>query len=236
MINCLIVDDEPIARNGLIEHIGQVDFLNVAATCKDAFQALSELRNNEIDLLFIDIQMPIISGINFVKSLSKPPLIIFTTAYHQYALESYELDAFDYLLKPISFPRFLKSALKVKKHFELVQNKKQEDNDLFFFIKCDRRIEKINFNDIIYINGLSNYLTIHTSNRSYTTYLTFKSLEEKLPPSKFIRIHKSYLIAIHAIQRIENDFVLVQNISLPISKHYKNNLKNRIDIQFYKRT
>ncbi|HXS35714.1 MAG TPA: LytTR family DNA-binding domain-containing protein [Flavipsychrobacter sp.] len=235
MINCLIVDDEPIARQGLAEHIRQVEFLNPVAECKSAIEAATWLQHKSIDLIFLDIQMPKLTGIDFVKNLAAPPLIIFTTAYSQYALEGYELDVLDYLVKPISFPRFLKAALKARDYIDARIKTVSHVTDDFFFIKCDQRLEKIMIADVLYIEGMANYIIVHTKQKKYITYLTFKGIEEQLPPNSFIRIHKSYLVAISAVRSIDGAEVILDNISLPLSKNYKDEVMDRIGKKLFKR-
>ena len=234
VINCLVVDDEPIAREGIMEYIRQIDYLNPVAQCKSAAEAAGLLQKNKIDLIFIDIQMPKLSGIEFVKALADPPLIIFTTAYSEYALEGFELDVVDYLLKPISFPRFLKSVEKAQSYLH-ARNKEIGITQDFFFIKCNGKIEKITMADVIYIEAMANYVIIHTQQKKYITYLTFSGIEEQLPSHLFVRIHKSYLVAISAIQTIDGSEVVIGSIRLPMSKNYRNNIMNRIEPRLMKR-
>ena len=234
MINCLIVDDEPIAREGMLEHIRQVDYLNPVAQCKSAIEAAGMLQKASIDLIFIDIQMPRLTGIEFVKALAAPPLIIFTTAYSEYALEGFELDVVDYLLKPISFPRFLKAAEKAQSYLHARDKDLSITND-FFFIKCNGKIEKIVMADVQYIEGMANYVVIHAKPKKYITYLTFSGIEEQLPAHLFVRIHKSYLVAISAIQTIDGSSLTTETATLPISKNYKNEVMNRIERKLLKR-
>jgi DNA-binding LytR/AlgR family response regulator len=234
VINCLVVDDEPIAREGILEYIRQIDYLNPVAQCKSAAEAASLLQKNKIDLLFIDIQMPKLSGIEFVKALANPPLIIFTTAYSEYALEGFELDVVDYLLKPISFSRFLKSVDKAQSYLN-ARNKEVSITQDFFFIKCNGKIEKIIMADVIYIEAMSNYVIIHTRQKKYITYLTFSGIEEQLPAHLFVRIHKSYLVAISAIQTIDGSEVITSTLRLPLSKNYRNEVMNRIEPRYIKR-
>ena len=177
--------------------------------------------------------MPKITGIDFVKSMPTPPLIIFTTAYPQYALEGYELDILDYLLKPVSFPRFLKAVLKARDYIG-ARTTNYIAND-FFFIKCDQRLEKILISDVLYIEGMVNYIIVHTKQKKYITYLTFKGIEARLPQGLFIRIHKSYLVAIHAIRSIDSADVILEHISLPLSKNYKEEVMNTINKKSFKR-
>jgi|APCry1669188910_1035180.scaffolds.fasta_scaffold01382_8 DNA-binding LytR/AlgR family response regulator len=234
VINCLIVDDEPIARKGLLEYIRQIDYLNAVAQCKSATEAASLLQKNKIDLIFMDIQMPKLTGIEFVKALANPPLIIFTTAYSEYALEGFELDVVDYLLKPISFARFLKSAEKAQSYIH-ARNKEVSITPDFFFIKCNGKIEKIIMADVVYIEAMANYVIIHTNQKKYIAYLTFSGIEEQLPAHLFVRIHKSYLVAISAIQTIDGNDVMTSSMRLPMSKNYRNDVMNRIESLLFKR-
>lgn len=234
MINCLVVDDEPIARQGLLEHISQIDFLHTIAACKNAIEASSFLNKQPVDLIFLDIQMPKLTGIEFIKQLKNPPLIILTTAYPEYAIEGYELNVLDYLLKPISFTRFLKSALKVQEYLIKQNNASIKHND-YFFIKCDQKLQKIVVKDVLYVEAMSNYVVIHTKNKKFITYITFKGLEEKLPPELFIRIHKSYIVSIHSIEAINPNEVILEKNSLPLSKTYRDEVINRIGDWIIKR-
>jgi DNA-binding LytR/AlgR family response regulator len=234
MINCLVVDDEPIAREGIMEYIRQIEYLNPVAQCKSAVEAAGLLQKNKIDLIFLDIQMPKLTGIEFLKALADPPLVIFTTAYSEYALEGFELDVVDYLLKPISFARFLKSAEKAQSYLH-ARNKEVSITNEFFFIKCNGKIEKIIMADVIYIEAMANYVIIHTRQKKYITYLTFSGIEEQLPAQLFVRIHKSYLVAISAIQTIDGNEVITSSMGLPLSKNYRNDVMNRIDSRFLRR-
>ena len=234
MINCLVVDDEPIAREGILEYIRQIDYLNAVAQCKSAAEAAGLLQKNKIDLIFTDIQMPKLNGIEFVKALANPPLIIFTTAFSEYALEGFELDVVDYLLKPISFPRFLKSVEKAQNYLH-ARNKEVSITQDFFFIKCNGKIEKIILAEVIYIEAMANYVIIHTRQKKYITYLTFSGIEHQLPADLFVRIHKSFLVAISAIQTIDGNEVITDSMRLPLSKNYRNEVMSRIESRFIKR-
>ena len=234
MINCLVVDDEPIAREGLMEYVRQIDYLNPVAQCKSAAEAAGLLQKNKIDLIFLDIQMPKLTGIEFIKALAEPPLVIFTTAYSEYALEGFELDVVDYLLKPISFARFLKSVEKAQNYLH-ARNKEVSITSDFFFIKCNGKIEKIVMAEVIYIEAMSNYVIIYTRQKKYITYLTFSGIEEQLPAHLFVRIHKSYLVAISAIQTIDGNEVVTNLMRLPLSKSYHNEVMSRIESRFIKR-
>jgi DNA-binding LytR/AlgR family response regulator len=234
MINCLVVDDEPIAREGMMEYVRQIDYLNPVAQCKSAAEAAGLLQKHKIDLIFLDIQMPKLTGIEFVKALANPPLVIFTTAYSEYALEGFELDVVDYLLKPISFARFLKSAEKAQSYLN-ARNKEVSITNDFFFIKCNGKIEKIIMDEVIYIEAMANYVIIYTRQKKYITYITFSGIEEQLPAELFVRIHKSFLVAISAIQTIDGNEVITSTMRLPLSKNYRNDVMSRIESRFIKR-
>jgi DNA-binding LytR/AlgR family response regulator len=234
MINCLVVDDEPIAREGMMEYVRQIDYLNPVAQCKSAAEAAGLLQKHKIDLIFLDIQMPKLTGIEFVKALAEPPLVIFTTAYSEYALEGFELDVVDYLLKPISFARFLKSVEKAQSYLH-ARNKEVSITNDYFFIKCNGKIEKIIMAEVIYIEAMANYVIIYTRQKKYITYLTFSGIEDQLPTELFVRIHKSYLVAISAIQTIDGNEVITSSMRLPLSKNYRNDVMSRIEPRFIKR-
>jgi len=234
VINCLVIDDEPIAREGIMEYIRQISYLSAVAECKSASEAAGLLQKNKIDLIFTDIQMPQLSGIEFVKALANPPLIIFTTAFSEYAMEGFELDVIDYLLKPISFSRFLKSVEKALSYLNTKNREVEMIND-FFFIKCNGKIEKLLMNDVIYVEAMANYVIIHTKQKKYVTYLTFSGIEEQLPANLFVRIHKSYLVAVSAIQTIDGNEVITTLMRLPMSKNYRNDVMSKIESRFIKR-
>ncbi|MBS1520590.1 MAG: response regulator transcription factor [Bacteroidetes bacterium] len=235
MINCLIVDDEPIARQGIMEYIDQVEFLHAAAVCKNAIEASSALQNNHIDLVFLDIQMPKITGIDFLKNLSNPPLVIFTTAFPEYAIEGYELNVMDYLLKPISFERFFKAVLKVQAYLSLRLRHEVTQVENYFFIKSNQKIEKVLIEDILYVEALSNYVILYTKNKKHIVYMSFKGMESQLPEGLFIKIHKSYIVAVNAIQTIDNNEVILADHILPISKSYRMQVMQRIERNLFKR-
>jgi DNA-binding LytR/AlgR family response regulator len=234
MINCLVVDDEPIAREGIMEYIRQIDYLNPVGQCKSAVEAAGLLQKHKIDLIFIDIQMPKLTGIEFVKALATPPLIIFTTAYSEYALEGFELDVVDYLLKPISFARFLKSAEKAQSYLH-ARSREVSINEDFFFIKCNSKIEKIVMSEVTYMEAMANYVIIHTRQKKFITYLTFSGIEEQLPAHLFVRIHKSYIIAVSAILTIDGNDVITGSVRLPMSKNFRHEVMSRIESRLIKR-
>ena len=201
MINCIAVDDEPLALKLLEDNISKVPYLNLVAQCNDALEATKALQENTVDLIFIDIQMPGLSGLEFVKSLVQKPMIIFLTAYKQYALQGYDLDVVDYLVKPVPLERFIKACNKAKEIFDL-RNAKKESNTTaspeYFFQHVDYSLVKIMFNDIIWVEGLRDYVKIHlkSANRPLVVRKIIKAMEAELPASKFIRIHKSFIVVI----------------------------------------
>ena len=229
-LNCLIIDDEPVARKGLEEYVQEIDFLHCVASCENALKAASYLNQEKIDLIYLDIHMPKLSGIEFLKTLKNPPLTIFTTAYSDYALEGYTLDVIDYLVKPISFDRFLKAS---QKALEFSQLKARAENNTtpqvdYFFVKCDRKFEKVFFRDVIYIEGLQNYAVIHVGERKLVTYITLTSLENQLPKEQFLKVHKSFIISVPHVQAIEKDEIIINNIRIPISRSLHDDVVRQI--------
>ncbi|HMG13885.1 MAG TPA: LytTR family DNA-binding domain-containing protein [Saprospiraceae bacterium] len=235
-LKCLIVDDEPIARKIIEEFISDIDFLELTGIAENPLKAASLMNINEIDLVFMDIQMPKMNGIAFLKSFKNLPLVIMTTAYTEYALESFELDVLDYLVKPIGFERFLKAVNKAHEFYILKSKKKTTSTQDFFFLKTGQKIEKVILKDVLYIEGLSNYVIVHTITKKYVSYLTSKSVEEQLPGNDFIRIHKSYLVAVKSIALLEgNEVKLINDVKLPISRHYKEEVMKMIGKMLFKR-
>ncbi|MES2371185.1 MAG: LytTR family DNA-binding domain-containing protein [Bacteroidota bacterium] len=223
-IQCMIIDDEPLARKGLKEYIADVDFLRLDAEFDSAFSAMDKLNDGTIQLLFLDIQMPKMNGIELLRSLPKPPLVIVTTAYPQYALEGYELDVLDYLVKPISFSRFVKAAMKAKEHISsrnLSAPLAGAARDDHFFIKTDNTLVKILYIDMLFAEATQNYVTIHTKDKKYLTHLTFKSIEENLPATEFLKVHKSYIVNLSRINSIDTDGIVIGAHTIPISRANK---------------
>lgn len=222
-IACLIVDDEAMAREIIATHLSKLDNITVVASCSNAMEAFQIIGNQDIDLVFLDINMPEISGISFAKSINKNIRIIFTTAYRDYAVEGFELQAVDYLLKPISFERLLKA---VNTYFEVYKPSKNKEDQLgdpadFMFVRSDRRMLKIDFNTIIYIESYSDYIKIHLKNETVVTRETISTVEAKLPNSQFLRIHRSYIISISHISSFTNEHVVINGKTLTISRSYK---------------
>jgi DNA-binding LytR/AlgR family response regulator len=222
-ISCLIVDDEAVARDIIANHLSKIDNIEVVSSCANAIEAFNYINTHDIDLIFLDINMPEISGISFAKSINKNIKIIFTTAYRDYAVEGFELKAVDYLLKPISFERLLKA---VNTYFEIYTKPESiivegDTSNDFMFVRSDRIMVKIDFNDIVYIESYSDYIKIHLAEKTIVTRETISAIEAKLPKEKFIRIHRSYIIALSQIKSFTNEQIAISNKSLPISRSYK---------------
>lgn len=233
-IRCLIIDDEPLARQGIREYIADVEFLQLAGEFDNALAAADRITGGEIDLLFLDINMPRISGVEFFKTLRNPPPVIFTTAYPEFALEGFELDALDYLVKPVSFERFLKAALRAREYYEVRRRNETarveatETPASYFFIKADNRLVKIEYSEIMFAEALENYVVIHTTTKKYMTYLTFRAVEEYLPAQNFIRTHKSYIVAMNRVDAIEGNDLRVGDHLVPVSRNLREAVMNRL--------
>lgn len=231
MINCIIIDDEPLARKGLREYIADVDFLHLGGEYDNPLKAMDMLMGQKVDLIFLDIQMPKITGLDFLKTLANPPLVIFTTAYPEYAIDGFELNAADYLLKPFSFDRFWKGIIKARTLLEAGKSPSLQpiiiETD-HFFIKTDNKLVKINYADILYVEALQNYIAVHTAAKKYITYLTFKAIEESLPLHFFLKVHKSYLVALSKIESIEANEIIIGAHHIPISRSMKDEVMEKI--------
>jgi DNA-binding LytR/AlgR family response regulator len=233
MINCLIVDDEPLARQLLEGYISQLPGLNCLAACQSAIEAFSMLHEHRVDVMFLDIQMPGITGVNFMRSLKNAPRVIFTTAYSEYAVDAFELEAVDYLLKPITFERFIKAIQKLKPGNEVPVDKPAtpsvQENTGHIFLKVDRRLIKIDLADIIYIEAYGDYLKVHTATQTYVTYMTFNKIEQLLPATGFMRIHRSTMVNTAYIRFIEGNFVRVGEQDLAIGQSYRDRLMGSLN-------
>jgi DNA-binding LytR/AlgR family response regulator len=234
MINCIIVDDEPLALDVLETYVERVPNLHLVQRCNNAFEAFEAIKQHKIDLVFLDIQMPQVTGIDFIKSLTQAPRVIFTTAYPNYAIEGFDLDAVDYLLKPIAFDRFLKAVNKASAAIEKVQQSsedtdktdepKEEEAPNFIFVKSDKKLIKIKYEDIIFIEGLKDYVIIRINTGRVITLQTMKSLEEKLPSDQFRRIHRSYIVRLDRVDAVIGSQVEIDKKQLPIGKNYRDEL------------
>jgi DNA-binding LytR/AlgR family response regulator len=223
-VKCIIVDDEPFARKGLQGYIEKTGFLDLVAVCEDAIQLNVIIKEQKVDLVFLDIEMPYMTGIDFLKAANNPPKVIFTTAYEQYALQSYELDVLDYLLKPVSFERFLKAANKAYDYFK----SKETGAADFMFIKAGNKLEKIYFDQVYFFEALENYVSVYLNDKKIITRSTLKALQQQLPPALFIQSHKSYLVNINAVQSIEDNMLNVHKYQVPISKYLKDEVIKKI--------
>lgn len=226
MIRCLAIDDEPLALELLEDNISKVPFLQLIAACDNAMEAMKVMQQEPIDLLFLDIQMPGLTGLQFIQSMPAPPMIILITAYEKYALEGYNLDVTDYLVKPVSLDRFVKACNKAKQLFDLRTQQKSAGITVmpgYFFVNVDYSLVKITVSDIIYIEGLKDYIRIHlkSTQRPIVTRMPMKTIEEQLPASGFIRIHKSYIVSVSFITAIRKSSVFIDNLELPVSDSYR---------------
>lgn len=238
MIRVLAIDDEPLALRQLATYIKKVDFLELAGECQSASEAKEIMDREPIDALFIDINMPDVNGMDFVKSLDVPPLVVFTTAYSDYAVDGYKVNAVDYLLKPFSMADFRRAAVKVKEQHDLRHNEpivSQVDSDDSIFFKTEHRIVRIKIDDIRFIEGMSEYLKIHTDGRQkpVIVLLSMKKLEDRLPKSKFMRVHRSFIINLSKIQEvIKNRVIMDEDTNIPVGDLYKDTFNNYIESKF----
>jgi DNA-binding LytR/AlgR family response regulator len=235
-IKCLVIDDELPAREIIQKYIAGVDALELAGSCANAVEALSFLQSNTVELLFLDIQMPHILGTNFMRTLKSPPKVIFTTAYRKYAVEGFELDAVDYLLKPISFDRFLKSVNKILQvNLQINSPSPAAENHAepaqpFLYLRVDRKMVKVLFNDILYIEGLRDYVRIFTTSKTIVTKHLLATLEEMLPSDAFLRIHRSYIISISKIDSYNTDTIEIAKKELPIGRLFKHDVNKLLNL------
>lgn len=224
-LRCVIVDDEPLASEGLTKYVEVIDYLSLIGVAENPIELNKILESQAVDLIFLDIQMPHMTGLDFLKIKTNLPMVILTTAFPNYALEGFQFDVVDYLLKPITFNRFFKATNKAK---ELYFLKNQAINSIshvaepdFLFIKCESKYEKILVDEILFVQALQNYVIIHTTKGKYMTLLPLKTVEEYLDSSKFLRVHKSYLVAISKIESIENNEITIQKQTIPISRNMR---------------
>jgi DNA-binding LytR/AlgR family response regulator len=231
MIRCLALDDEILALDLLEDNVRKVPFLELVKKCQSAFEALDYLKHEQVDLIFLDVQMPDVSGIQFLKSLPTKPLVIITSAYEKYALEGYELDVVDYLLKPFSFDRFLRAINKASEQLELnnrtpISEAHEENRSIhdFIFVKADYKLVKIDFREILFIEGLKDYIKIYIGEKPVITLMSMKVIEDKLPANEFVRVHKSFIVALKKIRFIQRNFIQIGEREIPISDNYRDHL------------
>ena len=234
-MRCIIADDEPVARKILREFIEQVPYLELAGEFRNAMKTEAFLQDNDADLLFLDINMPKVSGLQFLKKNTVRPLVILTTAYPEYALEGYELDIIDYLLKPIAFTRFMKAVKKANEYISLREKKDQDSPGTFLFVKSEKRIEKIELADILYIESTGNYVNICTGSKKIMAYLTLKGIESRLPADEFIKVHQSFIIPISKIEFIEGNQIKIKDTVVPIGRNYKDIIMKLVEERLLRR-
>lgn len=231
-LKCVIVDDEPLAREGLLTYVREIDFLELSGEAENPLELNKLLEKEKIDLIFLDVQMPLMSGLDFLKIRPDLPMVILTTAFPSYALEGFQFDVMDYLLKPITFNRFFKAVNKARE-YHLLRYRKPEsmpeaETDKFFFIKCDNKYEKIFVRDILFVQALQNYVIIQTARSKFMTLLPLKTVEENLDSSQFIQVHKSYIVSIAAITSIENHELVIGSFKIPLSRNFKEQVMERV--------
>jgi len=227
VIKCAIIEDEPLAQNILKKYIDEYQGLELAAICNNAEEAQKVLLRQDVELLFLDINLPKLSGISFLKTLPNPPLVIFTTAYPEYAVQGFELDAIDYLLKPFSFERFLKAANKAVQQLHKKEVAEQTTSS-FIFLKADKKVHKVNLDEILYIEAAGDYIKVIMENGQFIVNDTLKSLQDELSPLQFIRVHKSYIISRSKIKFFEGNYVKVGNTNIPIGNSYREEISTRL--------
>jgi two-component system, LytTR family, response regulator len=235
IIKCIAIDDEPLALKQISSFVEKTPFLELVASCKSAFEAMDVLAKQEVDLMFVDIQMPDLTGIDFVKSLNNEQRIIFTTAYQEYALEGFKVNALDYILKPFGYDEFLKAANKAKSHFDLLRKATVQDDskDDYLFVKSEYKIKRINLNDIQYIEGLREYVKIVLKDeKSVLSLMSLKSLEEKLPSNRFMRVHRSFIVNLDEVQTIERSRIIFGKTYIPVSEQYKDKFQEFLGKRF----
>ncbi|TXH26638.1 MAG: response regulator transcription factor [Cyclobacteriaceae bacterium] len=224
-LRCIIVDDEPIARKGLEEYVADISYLTHVGSFESATEAAQFLSTHSVDLMLLDIRMPRLSGIDFLKSLKEPPLVIFTTAYPQHALEGYELNVLDYLVKPISVERFKKATQKAFDYFSLKHPQILPD---YFFIKSNQQLEKILFNEVLFVEAMQNYCIIHTTSRKLICYVTLTAMVEKLPSDRFMKVHKSFIVALDKVTSVEGYSLKVGSSVVPMSRSLRQEVTEKI--------
>jgi DNA-binding LytR/AlgR family response regulator len=227
-LRCIIVDDEPFARNGLGEDISAIDFMEVAGIADGALQAMELLVMQTPELIFLDIEMPKLNGFDLLRTLEKPPMIILTTAYAHYAPESYDLGVIDYLLKPISFNRLLKACHKAKDYYQASNLTGPQSND-YFFVKCNGRQEKIFLNELLFVEAADNYIFIHTTGKKLLVYHTLKSMEQYLPATRFIKVHKSFIVAFDKLNSLEGNQLFIGEHTIPVGRNFREALIEQVE-------
>ncbi|NIG57450.1 LytTR family DNA-binding domain-containing protein [Chitinophaga sp. Cy-1792] len=227
MLKCIAVDDEPLALDLLEDNITKVPYLQLVAKCNNAFEAIEVLQQQHVDLIFLDIQMPGLTGLQFLQSMANKPMVILITAYEKYALEGFNLDVTDYLVKPVPLERFIKACNKAHELYQLKTVTRAIIEPEFIFVNVDYSLFKVVFDDIIWVEGLKDYVRIHlkSSNKPVITRMSIKSMEEQLPGRRFMRIHKSYIVAVACITAIRKNSVFLDTLELPVGDTYRDSLQ-----------
>lgn len=220
-LRCIVIDDEQIGREGIADYITEIDSLKLVGLCKDAMEASNLMNSLSVDLIFLDIQMPKITGLEFIKTLKNPPLIIICTAYPSYAIEGFDLNVLDYLVKPITNSRFLKAVNKAKSQFNLLQTNQSEKEDDFFFIKSENQFVKILKKDILYVEAMENYVTIQLEQKNYLSLLSLKKVMDELSNKNFYQTHRSYLVNLSKITKLEGNQIFIGEKVIPISRNLR---------------
>jgi len=238
VLQCIIVDDEPIARKLLQEYIEEIDFLALVGTAENPLKAVELINQPGVDLIFLDVNMPKMSGFQFLRSTANLPMVIMTTAYGQYAVDGFEMAVIDYLVKPFSLERFLKATQKALELATLKQKQAVSANtgSDYFYIKCDGKIERVGYNELIYVEAMANYIILHTVSKKLVVYLTIKRIQEELPPNTFLQVHKSYIVNIDKIQSIEGHVLDLGTAQVSIGLSFYDKVIGKIlNGKFYKR-
>ena len=226
MMNCIIVDDDDASRSALAQLAKQVDNLVVVRSCSTSVEAMNVLKKESVDLLFLDIEMPEMSGMELLKALDDRPQVIFTTSHKEYAIDAFEMNVVDYLVKPVTLPRFLKAVAKAKDNETKDQVSTGQE---YFFIKKDSVLNKVPIKDILWIEALGDYITVHTKDQRFVLHATLKSVESKLPADKFVRVHRSFIIQIDNVKKVEDTTIYINDTSIPVGALYKDNFIKRLN-------
>lgn len=228
-LTCVIIDDEPLARECIANYVKEVDFLTLVGEGNNPLDLLQLMEAHAPDLIFLDIQMPVMNGIDFLKANSRVPMVIITTAYPSYALESFQLDVMDYLVKPIVFNRFFQAVCKARDYHQLIHRASgATQTEDFIFLKCGHKFERISLEEILYIEATQNYVTVHTTRGKFMTQLPLKNVEQNLVGKPFVRVHKSFIVSIGKIEAIENNEILLSNTRIPISRLYRDDVMEHV--------
>lgn len=229
-MNCIIVDDEEMSRNAMKHLIEQVNFLNLVKICEGSLDAVKILEKEKIDVVFLDIEMPDMTGMELIKFLKTRPLIILTTSHKEYALDAFDCNVVDYLVKPVSLTRFLQSADKAKELFENSKTQLESVNKDYFFVKNNSVMNKLFIKDILWIEAMGDYVTVNATNKKFTLHTTLKAIEEKIPANKFVRVHRSFIVAVDNISAVEDTIICINNKLIPVGALYKEAFMKRLNL------